>query len=498
MGGASRDRWTARSLTGPLAVVGVVVLAVAVGAVAATWSAARAGQRSATAVVLLQPAEGNAFTPEGQGDALVNLETEAQLVTSDAVGRAVMHTLGLSGDPQTVLGGVSVVVPTNTQLLQISVRATDAQSAAARATAFAKAYLDYRRGRTESAVAERSTRLQELIRQRERDRSTEVARLAGLAPGSVAATLVSQQVQETTTHIGTLEEQLTTVQATSLDPGQVVTPGTVDPPSLLARPTVVGPAAALLVVVAMLVLLAGVRRARNAATLVSIEDLIGITPESAVVLGELAAPARPDHAPVLLARSLLVDRELEGPVTVVVGPLSAGPSSGLGHALAQSLARAHYEVVEVDLHDPRTVDALCELVLGDSSVGHALHPQQPFLSGLVPAGEPRPDVRAELGDLIASAALPRVLDELGKRADVVLIDPGPLLGRVGRALLPRVQDVVAETCAGVTTAEDVREVVGATRSAGVRLVGLVHARPVDGRPRVPAHAGDPARTAGHE
>ncbi len=48
----------------------------------------------ATATVLVSPLEGNPYSPDGRGDDLVNLQTEAQLVTTDRVSKIAGQKLG--------------------------------------------------------------------------------------------------------------------------------------------------------------------------------------------------------------------------------------------------------------------------------------------------------------------------------------------------------------------------------------------------------------------
>ena len=106
---------------------------------------------SATAVILLNPTEGNPFAPDSAaGVDLVDLETEAQLVLSDEVANLVADRR--DGDTAAnELVGVKAEVPPNTQLIEITVEDKSRDEALDRAQAFAEVYLEYRQSRSETA-----------------------------------------------------------------------------------------------------------------------------------------------------------------------------------------------------------------------------------------------------------------------------------------------------------------------------------------------------------
>lgn len=229
---------TARGRRGPLLrlVLAVVLAALAGGGAAAAWANHRGQEHVGTAVIMVHPLEGNAYSPGGRGDDLVNLETEAQVLRSDAVARAVLDRLGEEGQATDLLADVAVVVPANTQLLQITVHGPDDDSAVARASAFADVYLQFRSARTESAIYERTARLEELVELRQDERDAAVARLDRLAPGDPERRPVEQQVQEVIVQISSLRAQLAAAQAVAMDPGQVVTPGQLSAPGAWGIP----------------------------------------------------------------------------------------------------------------------------------------------------------------------------------------------------------------------------------------------------------------------
>jgi succinoglycan biosynthesis transport protein ExoP len=101
---------------------------------------------SATAVVFLNPLTGNPYTPETstlRSDQLVALETEAALVSTSTVGERANEVAdgALPDEPE---DAVTVVVPSNSQVLRVSYRADSAELARLGAQSFADAYLGYR------------------------------------------------------------------------------------------------------------------------------------------------------------------------------------------------------------------------------------------------------------------------------------------------------------------------------------------------------------------
>ncbi len=460
-------------------VVGVLAcLAAVAGAAAGTaWTRTHPDDHSATAVILLHPLEGNAFSPVGRGDELVNLETEAQIVRSDAVARQVSEVLGGQDDPSDLLAEVEVSVPPNTQLLEITSGGPDDDTATARVAAFADVFLDYRRARTESAIFERAARLEELIRKREAERDVVLESLNHLAPASPAAALAEQQVQEVTVQISSLRAQLVAAQATSLDPGQLVTPGTPDSPGLLVNPTVTAVLGAV-IAAALVIGVAVLRRGRRDDVIWSTDDLDDLSEADPPVLGQVTGTVRADDEVVALVRSAVLTAVAERPLVVSVGAAAeaAGPASAYP-ALVEAFARARYEVVSIDLTSPVVAAAVFELVNEESTPDDVLVGCGEFRSELRPAGVPRPGRADGLSDLAASAAMTRSMAELSKRADVVLLRPGAFGTPLGRAVMALSDVVVVESHAGHTLRGELEEVAAAASHTGARIAGVVHLAP---------------------
>lgn len=249
----------------PVARMLLAALVVALLAGTGAWGGAtlaerRAEQRTATAVLLVSPLEGNPFNPLGRGDDLLNLESEALLVRSDAVADAVIDRLGLVTTSALLLEDVSVEVPPNTQLLRITAAAPTAAGAYDLADAFVDAFLDYRAGRSRSTRVDQVAALREQVRERSLDRGRLLVELADLPASSPSAALLAQRVADLSAQIGVLRARRTELELGSTDPGQVVTPALADPPDALARPELVAPGGALLGAAVAIAVLVGARR----------------------------------------------------------------------------------------------------------------------------------------------------------------------------------------------------------------------------------------------
>lgn len=454
----------------------LVTLVAALGAALGVgWAMSRQAEHVATAVVMLHPLEGNAYSPGGRGDELVNLETEAQVLRSDAVARAVLAELGASGSSAELLAAIEVQVPANTQLLEISARGPDDATATERASAFATVYLAYRRARTMAAVADRTSRLKELLALREDERSEALVRLDVTGAGAPERALLQQQVQELTLQIGSLRAELVASEAVSLDPGQVVTPGRPAARGIDARPDamgVAGAAAAVLLAVAVLVARGGRRRAE---VILTEGDLDETGPP---VLGAASAPVRADSVAVARMRAAVLAAGVEGPAVVAVAALGTHRSVCHG-ALVDSLVRSRYELVTVDLGARGPAAAMAELVREEAGVDDVLRAEGQFLSRLHPtaehdtAGTPADGWSAELADLAASSGMRRSLHELAKRAELVVVDCPGLGTAMGRSVLAASDALLVEVPAGLVDRRELEEVLTEARWARSEVVGVV-------------------------
>lgn len=452
----------------------VLVLGTCGLAAGAGWGVRQERVHEASAVVLVNPLDGNPFRPDGRGDDLVNLETEAQLVRSDVMGDLVTTALGRSESNGSVLDGVSVVVPANTQLLEITTRTTSDASAIERAQAFADAYLAYRRSRAESAVADQVAQVSQQIRERNEQRSRLVTDL-GPSPGSsTRSTLLVQQVITLTTQVGELRAQLGELESAPTDPGQVVTPALATPHGLPGGATSTAVLGLVLGGGLGLLLALGLTRFDD-----RIRDPGELTGAGNRLLGTLPSDPGSDHVAVAHLRAALLAADPRRPLVVLV----TAPTADSSHALATSLAASHLMTVVVQAHgnvggggEPGSSQGpgVVAVLQDRATLSEALVSCSPYLSWLPLGG--RAD---QLDDLAAAPEMAVLLADLRHRVDVVLLACGPSSSPRTQALAAAADVVIIEVRAGVTTwrelaaASDDLLMVGAER---VHLVFVQHPR----------------------
>jgi succinoglycan biosynthesis transport protein ExoP len=475
---------------------GLAVALGLLGGAAGAWAGhGRDAVHEATSVILLDPLEGNPFSPD-RGDDLVNLATEAELVTSDAVGRAVAGEVG-ADDPADVLSGVSVEVPVNTQLLRITVAHPDAAVAVTRAQAFAQAYLDYRATRTESAVFDRGAHLAEQTRAAEASLARRFEQLESTLPGQPRRTQLEQQIEVLTVQLAQLRTEQAALRTTGQQPGEVVTPAAVDAAGPVPM-TVAGAAAGALAGVALAVGLTAARIRREG----RISTALDLTSAGYDVLGGAEEPDAV-RARVLVAQP---GRPL---VLLLAGVGPAGDEEPYAAAaIAASFARARLETIHVDLSGRRAVPEPTDAepaevsaeeseepdALGDrgpglldvlqeiAAVDDALTSVAPHLQRMTVGDTP---VVGDLDDLAAAPGMPPLFADLRKRADVVVVSGTALPAPVTQLLLLQADTVVLWATRHRTRYADLDESAELVRGAGVTLGGVVYDA---GRPR-----GDGAR-----
>ncbi len=239
----------------------------------------------------------------------VSTETEAQVVTSSSVAERAAGTLGWEGTTASLLRHVQVTTPPDSQVLKISFEADTAAEAATGANAMANAYLGYRTDVAQARLDDISTRLQQQIK----------------AFDDTSATSEDRLVDQ-------LREQVSQVQATVLNAGQLVSraqppqsPGGASPAAVLLAGTLVG---------LILGVAAAAWRDRRDPRVHSARDL-----RAAAGTPVLALPADPQSAADAYA-SFAVK------VTAASGPfyterlLIAAPRSTEGSEVAVGVARA--------------------------------------------------------------------------------------------------------------------------------------------------------------
>ncbi|CAM3366059.1 hypothetical protein NODU109028_13680 [Nocardioides dubius] len=451
-------------------VVLAVVLVAVLGVVGAWVGAKRDQLHQATATILVNPLEGNPFSPDGR-DGLVNLETEARLVTADAVARAVGNKTGLD-DPDAVLTGVSVEVPPNTQLLRITVERRDAALARRLANAYAEEYLNYREARTASTVFTRQAHLTEELRSMKAQLTSLTKERAAAGVSAERRALLDQQISGLVSQVAQVQAEQTTLGYVSQDPGQVVTPAVEEsagplPAALLGAIAGAGLGLALALGAVYL-------RARRADKVGTRTDLVAAGYE---VIGS------DDDADALRAR-ILVELPQRPAVVLLADAGEQGAASAVtGEALVDSLARARLRTVLVVLDDSalggsgverrpmRYQRGLVEVLRGRANLDKTLVPAGDFALRLPPGGTTE---RPAWGDLLASPEFVGLVKDLRERGEMIVFAGVALPGPDGQLLAGHADAVVIQATTGLSTNAELEAALREVDEGPAQALGIVH------------------------
>ncbi|WP_182523405.1 Wzz/FepE/Etk N-terminal domain-containing protein [Nocardioides dongkuii] len=346
---------------------------------------------TSTARVLVNPVAGNPFVPSPTAvrqDEQISLETEAQVARSAEVLGVVA-----ASDPSLTLQAlerrVQVVVPPNTQVLEVTFTSGSAAEAQLVADAVAEAYLQNRTRRadevTSSRVEEVSTQTMTVL--------TDLRAAAGAAQQGTTAERRFQSELATAlrNQLVSLRAQRTALETQEASAGSVIGPAgpAQRPANLLAAGAPVGGALLGLVLGCLLAVL--------------LERFRGVvrSPDEVEELGVpvlCAAPPR-SRRPGVLARDdkdetersvrrlrgalLALDPRPDAVAVVPAGPHD--PGAPVAEALAESLALAGHRVVLVR---PRAEQAAGDLVVQDGLAQLLLHERLNVLELLQPTAEP--------------------------------------------------------------------------------------------------------------
>ncbi len=447
------------------------------------FTAARPSTYLSTANVLVNPVEGNAFAPDDESDALVSLETEAQIVSSDVVTNMARTRLPDPPITSDLQGGVSIVVPPNTQILQVTARGPAAAMAQRRAQAYALAYLDYRRQQAAQTTVEQLGSVEQQMAEVTTDLE---AATAALQTGTAEDQALQQQL------VDTLNQELVELQATRVElASAVVQPGRViSAAALPARAA--GPGEGLLVVGAVVgALLVGLAvamgRERRNDRVYDRADVemagVGVLATLSRRQGGFADGGAPEE--VIRHLRLSVMEALPAPATIVVSCCSHATEPGVAARLADSLRHAGSNVVLVDtvggeldpggaIPDPDDAPGVSELLLGEAADGRSL--LTPVGHGLrvLPAGRRL----REAVDCFLPTEMEGLIRPLADEADYVVVRAPTVLNAGGEATAATASATLLVALCGVSRQRDLTAAVSVLERRGGPLLGVVLSPPV--------------------
>jgi capsular polysaccharide biosynthesis protein len=317
---------------------------------------------SASASVYVTP------TAAGQGNnqlansrtsgAAVNLDTEAVVVKSGQVAQIAAKTLNSPLSPGALAAQVTVAVPPNSEVLQISCSAGNPLAAADCAQAFAKAYLQNRDTQAAQSISAQLKALQSKITALQKTAAGLSAQIASLPSNAPSRASAQTDLNADNSELTQLSNQVAVLTAAGAgnSGGSIIT--TAVPPANPTTPKkkIVLPSAVVagLVIGLALAFLTDRRdkRIRGAHNVERVLGLPAMLTVPATSSGEHVPSASPGSGQPIIELAHAVAAELgRGDHVVLVAGVSPGPAGSMVAAdLAAALARTHASTVLVGTH----------------------------------------------------------------------------------------------------------------------------------------------------
>jgi Mrp family chromosome partitioning ATPase/capsular polysaccharide biosynthesis protein len=443
----------------------------------------------ATTSVLVTAVDGNTTQT---GPNAINLDTEAQLVTgTETIGLAAKALKLSESDARGLGDNVSVSVPPNTNILDITYTGSTADEAQRGSLAFAQAYLDQRTNTAQADIDRSIKTLNDREKAYTDQLSAATKSAASLAPGTGDRARVDQQIQQLSQQLAVIANSKTRLSTTPLSPGQIVTQPRL--PSSPSSPNLLITLAAGLVIGLLLGVGLAALRERADDRIRRPEDLYRRTrvPVATVLStklnqGEVAVlpPLTADGRGYARLRNLVTTslEESSRRVVLVAGVRRGGGSVAAN--LAASLARAGEEVfllcadvfndtASALLADPPNA-GIAEVLAGEKHVDSVSRrlANIPSLRIMGPGRDP------DRADALLQTRSPRKLvDQLLQTSTYVVIEAPPTTDSPDAQTLANVAEIaVLVVEAGETSAREVLDACAQLESMHTAVLGAVIAR----------------------
>ncbi len=486
--GVTKSRGSGRGdLSGLVrSVVVWTVLLGLLGAAAGGLVGLRLGRSTvAKAAVLVNPLAGNPFNPGSRGEDLLNLQSEAALLVSDPVAARVAKAENSDLDPYLLLAGLSVDVPPNTQILNITYADASAEVAVRRAQDFAEAFLAFRAERTKTLLTGRIATIETELSNRNDELARLVTERQSTDSNTPRAALLNEQIRAVGAQIGELRTRLTDLSTGGSEPGLIITPASVET-SRISLPLALALLGAALGIVLGLVVSMLRRHRRGVIHDESDIEACGLSVLARVPAEELDRAAAGDLAkldeveigPGLKElRSRILATAERRPWALMLAGTAAQDELASAAATVTALAQSRLNTIVVDISgSSRGLSFDLDLTPGPGLL-EALEGQrvEPLLVPVAPglrvlrlgSGEGDPDA------LLSSDAVAGVLTTLRSMADLVVVVTSSLDGSRAEAWVRWVDSVLVEVPASDATREHVLAAVENLDSSKVHGALLV-------------------------
>jgi capsular polysaccharide biosynthesis protein len=404
---------------------------------------------TSTASVVVTPTtvqqQGN-NNANGRTQDVINLDTEAQIVKSDAVAARVRRVLHASASLATIEHRVSVTVPPNTTVLRISYSAGSPRGAAAGAQAYATSYLAFRAFSARHLLQSQEAAVRNQIASVADQLTLRNAQTPGAAAGqhSLNAVRYRALVSESTA----LAKQLSTLATTVVTPGSVIA-GATTPSGGSGRWLLFLLSGALI----GLLLGAGAAVVYDR-TDTRLRDPRDLEDAGLDVVGAVDTPSSAIRTYTRAGNAILGTPPGRGGVVLVVGPVWETRDDDVGLNVATAIHDLAGSVALVRIEDGTAETTL----LG------------------APGEVPREDSAVESPKLSASFGaatrrdLRQIVERLKEDADFVVVDAADPLAE---AVLPACDTALFVVSMNETRVSDVVDAAREMEQEGVRVLGAV-------------------------
>lgn len=328
--------WRAYVHRGAVALVLGIVVGLAGGLAFATFAPKK---YTATSRVLVTPTGVDLQSQASGGRTVdsINLDTEAQLVTSAAVvqGATVLYPALTRRSFEDLVKDTSVTVPPNTTVLSIAYSDDSAAAAQAGANAFATAYLDDRQKEADDRLNRQLTSAQTNVATLTKDLQTLTDRIS--KPRNL--TLVTTQVALLKNQISSVNDQIIGLDNIQITPGRVVAAAT--RPTGPSSPSRLISLASGFAIGLLLGLFGAWWLTKHRRTVRTEDDLTHVVDAACIAVLPFADAGGARGAALYRRIALIATSAVPGPMTLVVTtPLESASASWIAAGVAASLSHS--------------------------------------------------------------------------------------------------------------------------------------------------------------
>lgn len=423
--------------------------------------------------------------------AAVNLDTEAVVVKSGQVAQIAAKALNSPLSPGALAAQVTVAVPPNSEVLQISCSAAKPLAAADCAQAFAKAYLQNRDTQAAQSISAQLKALQSKIASLQKTAaglSTQIASLPSNAPSRASAQTDLNADNSELTQLSNQVAALTSASAANSG-GSIITnavPPAASSPATPKKKIVLPSGAVAGLVIGLALAFLAERRDKRIRGAHDVERVLGLPAMLTVPAtssGKHVSSASPGSGQPIIELAHAVAAELgRGDHVVLVAGVSPGPAGGMVAAdLAAGLARTHGSTLLVCAHSDSAVPqallgaaggrGLSDVLAGVASPEEVIHETAavPGLTVITPGTH-----RSFAAAPRTLAAADKLMAQLRATAQYVVIEVQATPEGAGTFTLAQFADgalvVVQERH---TTRDEATETVRRLRLLGTHVLGVV-------------------------